>query len=937
MDKVSQNNKNIISPAFKKNNIPMVIACDDKYVPFTSVLLTSLAENSSSKYNYDILLFQKDISEKNQDALISCLQNKPNISLRFIEMSEQIKNFNLRTFSYYSVEIYFRLFAPWILTAYDKILYFDCDLIFNADIANLYQIDIGNNFLGVVRDLGMILHKNNERSGIPKTYYSEFLNDIDIHNYFNSGVLIMNLDKFRKELVLTDIMSLIEGKKWQFPDQDVLNVLCAEQTYMLPMGWNTIPENSGDRTLENLRFYVPKQFVEPYMESRKNPFIVHYAMREKPWKWSINLDIEMGLIFWKYALKSPLANEVLKIKAKTCSIAELVYILNYFNNSDFCINETNSNIEYLFKNNIISKYSDRVIKFETADFDDKHLKIDGWFTISNFEKMPSEVLFKSNKLSVRCEVLNKNQSEYINDTQINQTYVFKARIPLNKVKNLHKFKLVFVIDNKHIVANTYNFGRYFPTDRIFEEQYFYKAGYILQCTSHYISILPAKKKIAKQKERLFLKRLKKENTFEHKRALKLRKIYNFFKPKIKKQIWLISDNFLADDNGFAFFEYMQKTKPKGVKFFFAISNTNTRYVELKNKFKSKILTYHTARYKFWSLMADVKISSVEDFYFIRPFKNLEHDGRDIYSKQKFIFLQHGVTSHDMSREHNKFVFNTQQLVTVAKVEQHEFQRDSYFYDKEQIILTGFSRFDKLYNTPEKLISIIPTWRKYLIFKNGKKVKISDKEFMNSNYFKFYYSLLNHPKLLEAAKKYGYKIGFMQHPLFIEYNNCFESQNNDYQLLNETHRDVFAKSDLILSDYSSVIFDFLYLRKPIIYTHFDNNEFYSGSHAYDKGFIDHEKDGFGECEFTLEGTVDRLIEYMKNKCKIKDKYLKKINKFFKFDDKNNSKRIFDSVFTLVKHDKECEKNLKYYKRRFFEIKKQYGLKTALKWTFNYLKD
>ncbi len=897
--KIREKGGEIITPAFQKDNVPLVIACDNNYVPFTSVLLTSLAENSHEENNYDIILFQKDITEDNKFRLIDCLRGKQNISLRFFDVSENIKNYSLRVHSYYSVEIYFRLFAPWILDQYDKVLYCDCDLVFNTDIADLYKINIGDNFLGAVRDIGMILHKNYERSGIPKSYYSEFLQKIDIHNYFNSGVLVMNLEKFRREMPLEQIMGLIQAKKWLFPDQDVLNVLCAEKTYILPSGWNTLPENSGDRNLANLKKFVPTQYYVEYLESRENPFIVHYAMREKPWKWSINLDKSLGLVFWKYALRSPLAAEVIKEKLRSCSLGEMMYILRYFKEHDFSVKEYPEEIVYLFENVKVYSYSSRAVKFETAAIDGDCYVIDGWFEISDGEKMPDKFILRSDNAEYYSKLISKNQKVVIDGDVYAEAYVFRVKIPLSDITGVCKFVPVFSVAGKEITAKICNYGRFFPTDRLISTQYSYDKGFIIQCSGKNVTISAASAKKRKIMEKAFRKNLKKIGGTEKKKNVILRRIYHFFKPFFKKQIWIVQDNFLNDDNGIAFFEYLVGAKPKNVKFYFALNRMNERFEELKKKYPRRTLVVGTKRYKFWSLLADAKLSSIVDMAFIRPFKGLEHDGRDIYNKQHFVFLQHGVTNNDMSREHNKYVYNPARIVTVSECESEEFRRECYFYEKDQIVTTGFARFDKLRSAPKRIISIVPTWRKYLLFKNGVKENISDEEFMQSSYFKFYYSLLNDPRLNESASKYGYKIAFMQHPLFLQYDHCFEHENMSYSILNEKHRDVFAKSDLLVSDYSSVIFDFLYLRKPIIYTHFDRDEFYSGGHAYDKGFIDHENDGFGECEYTLDSTVDRLIEYMSCDCKIKPEYLEKINEFFAYGDENNSKRIAEATYQMVK--------------------------------------
>jgi len=122
-----------------------------------------------------------------------------------------------------------------------------------------------------------------------------------------------------------------------------------------------------------------------------------------------------------------------------------------------------------------------------------------------------------------------------------------------------------------------------------------------------------------------------------------------------------------------------------------------------------------------------------------------------------------------------------------------------------------------------------------------------------------------------------------------------SSNNKY-LLNTNYKTVFAESQLIISDYSSAIFDFLYLRKPIIYTHFDKEEFFA-NHIYTQGYLDYEENGFGPVKYTIDDTVDEIIEYMKTNCQIKEKYLNRINNFFAYDDANNCKRTYEEILKL----------------------------------------
>jgi CDP-glycerol glycerophosphotransferase (TagB/SpsB family) len=88
-----------------------------------------------------------------------------------------------------------------------------------------------------------------------------------------------------------------------------------------------------------------------------------------------------------------------------------------------------------------------------------------------------------------------------------------------------------------------------------------------------------------------------------------------------------------------------------------------------------------------------------------------------------------------------------------------------------------------------------------------------------------------------------------------------------------------------------------LGKPVIFAQFDHDKFFSGQHVYKKGYIDYEKNGFGDVTYSLDETVNAIIEYVNNNCKIKDKYLQRINEFFKWRDNNNSERVFNEIKKL----------------------------------------
>jgi len=112
-----------------------------------------------------------------------------------------------------------------------------------------------------------------------------------------------------------------------------------------------------------------------------------------------------------------------------------------------------------------------------------------------------------------------------------------------------------------------------------------------------------------------------------------------------------------------------------------------------------------------------------------------------------------------------------------------------------------------------------------------------------------------------------------------------------------YRDVYARSSLVVTDYSSAVFDFAYLRKPVIYCQFDSDAFFAGEHVYEKGYFDYERDGFGEVTYDLESLIDLIIQYADSGFRLKDIYRKRIDSFFAFHDKDSCRRVTEKILSL----------------------------------------
>ena len=137
----------------KRNRIvPVFFAADDAYVKFMVVAMKSVIDNASRKYEYRMHVLHTDISSENQ-ALVKQMETA-NCKIDFVDVTSRLKSIEKKISlrDYYTATTYYRLFIPEMFPKYDKVVYIDGDTIVREDIANLYHADLGNNYIGAVRD-----------------------------------------------------------------------------------------------------------------------------------------------------------------------------------------------------------------------------------------------------------------------------------------------------------------------------------------------------------------------------------------------------------------------------------------------------------------------------------------------------------------------------------------------------------------------------------------------------------------------------------------------------------------------------------------------------------------------------------------------------------------------------------------------------------------
>ena len=270
-----------------KEVLPIFFAVDDGYMPFLAVTLQSLVENSSDKYYYSLKILYTNISEENKEKIKKYERGNINIELLDLNYYSEEINDKLYTRDYYSKTTYFRLFIPNLYPQYNKALYLDSDIVLLKDVADLFNIDLGDNLVGGAPDDVI------QTIEVFQGYVEKVVGVADYRNYFNAGVLLMNLDELRKYNFQEKFLYILGTIKFSVAqDQDYLNRLCKGRVKIIDKNWNRMPISNIDVDEKDLK-------------------LIHYNLAFKPWHFE---DILYKEYFWKYAQKTEYFDEILKIK-----------------------------------------------------------------------------------------------------------------------------------------------------------------------------------------------------------------------------------------------------------------------------------------------------------------------------------------------------------------------------------------------------------------------------------------------------------------------------------------------------------------------------------------------------------------------------------------------------------------------------------------------
>lgn len=410
--------------------IPIFFTVDDGYIPFLAVTLQSLVDNSSSSNQYSIKILHTNVNEENKRKISK--YQRENIDIEFVNLNcyvEKVKD-KLFTRDYYTNTTYFRLFIPELYPQYEKALYLDSDTVVLADIAELYNTDIGENLVAAAQE-GVI-----QNIKVYQDYVEKVVGVASYKRFFNAGVLLMNLNELRRFQFQEKILYLLSTVKYSvIQDEDYLNRMCKGRVKFVDSTWNKMPIDIDNVKIENIK-------------------LIHFNYVYKPWHFD---NVLYGEIFWEYAQKTEFINDIKFIKE------------NYTEEKKNRDIESDKNLRLLAQKECDCVGDDRQYKptFETTKSEIekskerleilekiKKLELEGKFDIDAENDPPTIVLTPENvdylkkktSSKIKNKVANKVGEKFLKDLLKNNKLIIKE---VNGIENLQNLESGAVITCNH--------------------------------------------------------------------------------------------------------------------------------------------------------------------------------------------------------------------------------------------------------------------------------------------------------------------------------------------------------------------------------------------------------------------------------------------------------------------------------------------------------
>lgn len=362
----------------------------------------------------------------------------------------------------------------------------------------------------------------------------------------------------------------------------------------------------------------------------------------------------------------------------------------------------------------------------------------------------------------------------------------------------------------------------------------------------------------------------------------------------KKDIWVIAERpNNADDNGWMFYQWLKENYPEKNCYFFL--NKDAHNFDNND---SHMIAYNSFKHFVYYVASDCHINAMFDS--VDPNAKICNHFKAIFKKNvKTIYLKHGIIKDgcDLYKYENR----PYAMFICGAMPEYEYIKENAGYPEGHIKYTGLARFDDLYKNKrdDGYILIIPTWRRYIGYDPEKTEQENEQDFLASSYYKTYSSLLKNADFIEFLEKNNLKARFCLHAQFKKYEKHFVSTNPHIEMVSkdESIHELLMTNSMMITDYSSVFFDAAYADKPVIFYHFDYEEF--RSKHFSEGYFSYENDGMGPIVKNEASLVNTIINSFDGEKFVNpEKYIERCDAFFPLHDDKNCERIYDAILSVL---------------------------------------
>ena len=368
----------------------------------------------------------------------------------------------------------------------------------------------------------------------------------------------------------------------------------------------------------------------------------------------------------------------------------------------------------------------------------------------------------------------------------------------------------------------------------------------------------------------------------------------FYKLK-HNNVWLICERRTeARENGYWFFKYMCENHPE-VESIYAIEESSVDYDKVASL--GKVVRFGSFKHWLYYWTARKNLSSQKEG---KPNPALCYI-LEVYlgARKNRVYLKHGII-HNYQRWIFKDISKINLMICGAKREL-EYMNKEFGYSSNELALTGLSRYDHLLTPHEvkRQILIMPTMREWLrAISSETDVYESSRDVSQSEYVVTYNNLLNNKELHHILDANDIKLVFYPHNGMQKYFNLFKSGHKRITIADNQHYDVQAllmESAMLVTDYSSIHFDFAYMKKPLVYYQFDYEKYRKGQ--YQQGYFYYDRDGFGPVVYNENDVISEISKAVNNNFAMEESYRNKVDGFFAFNDTNNCERIYQAIMNM----------------------------------------